>query len=60
MGGRTLLDDGNMLLCGGHLYGKSMLVMLFSLQSEREVYSYCVGFGELSFVVSNRRSLGEE
>jgi hypothetical protein len=37
-----------------------MLVMLFSLQSEREVYSYCVGFGELSFVVSNRRSLGEE
>jgi hypothetical protein len=30
MGGRTLLDDRNMLLCGGHLYGKSMSVMLFS------------------------------
>lgn len=38
MGGRTLLDDRDMLLCGGHLYEKSRSVMLFSWQSERVVY----------------------
>lgn len=44
---RTLLDDGNMLLCGGHLYGPESARCVL-LPMDRVMIAYCVGIGRWS------------